>query len=34
MEFEIGWYLAVIVAGIVYFAVLGIANRKRAKEER
>ena len=33
MEFEISWFLAVIVVGAIYYAVLGIANYKRAKEE-
>ncbi len=32
MAFEMSWFYAVIVAGAIYFAILGILNKKRAKE--
>lgn len=33
MEFEISNFLAVIVAGAIYYVILGIANRKRARDQ-
>ena len=33
MEFEIGSYAAIMVAGAIYYVILAIANRKRASEQ-
>ena len=33
MEFDIGNFVAIIVAGSIYYVILAIANRKRASEQ-
>ena len=33
MELDIGNFVAIIVAGAIYYVILALANRKRASEQ-
>lgn len=33
MEFDIGNFVAIIVVGAIYYVILALANRKRARDQ-